>query len=197
MFGIHELFFLYLGRGISLSSSESDDPSTGKAISLTKKYSLIRRYLANLSRLADSCSSLILLGVGRKLSPLESIRISSPFRSFNDNLTTVSFWSLLISLCLENHRFRLVVSPEVTDDSDGIFLIGLIPSLNNVLLVSFATLSFEFCRYLSEVRLYCWYPRTSKFSYIYIYLDCPVLNALSFFSNVYLYTLQYFLWCFW
>ena len=32
--------------------------------------------------------------------------------------------------------------------------------------------------------------------YIYIYLDCPVLNALSLFSNVYLYTLQYFLWCF-
>jgi hypothetical protein len=45
-FGFHELFFLYLGRGISLSSSESDDPSTGKSLSLAKKYSLIRRDLA-------------------------------------------------------------------------------------------------------------------------------------------------------
>ena len=33
-------------------------------------------------------------------------------------------------------------------------------------------------------------------SVIYIYLDCPVLNALSLFSNVYLYTFQYSLWCF-
>jgi hypothetical protein len=57
--------FLNQGRGISLSSSESDDPSTGKSLSLAKKYSLIRRDLANLSRSADSCSSLILLGVGR------------------------------------------------------------------------------------------------------------------------------------
>jgi hypothetical protein len=48
-------------------------------------------------------------------------------------LTTVSFWSLLISLCLENLRFRLAVSPEVTDNSDGIFLFGLIPSLKNFL----------------------------------------------------------------
>ena len=90
-FGIHELFFLNLGRGISLSSSESDDPSTGQSLSLAEKYSLIRRDLANLSRLADSCSSLILLGVGQKLSPLESIRISAGFRSFDDKLTTVSF----------------------------------------------------------------------------------------------------------
>ena len=126
-------FLLYLGRGNSLSSSESDDPSTGKSLSLAKKYSLIRRNLANLSRSADSCSSLILLGVGQKLSPLESIRISAGFRSFDDKLTTVSFWSLLISLCLENLRFRLVVSPEVTDNSDGIFLFGLIPSLNHFL----------------------------------------------------------------
>ena len=125
--------FLNQGRGISLSSSESDDPSTGKSLSLAKKYSLIRRDLANLSRSADSCSSLILLGVGQKLSPLESIQISSGFRSFDDKLTTMSFCSLLISLCLENLRFRLVVSPEVTDDSDGIFLFGLIPSLNNCL----------------------------------------------------------------
>jgi hypothetical protein len=43
-----------------------------------------------------------LLGVGQKLSPLESIRISAGFRSFDDKLTIVSFWSLLISLCLEN-----------------------------------------------------------------------------------------------
>ena len=126
-------FFLYLGRGISLSSSESDDPSTGQSLSLAEKYSLIRRDLANLSRSADSCSSLILLGVGQKLSPLESIRISAGFRSFDDKLTTVSFWSLLISLCLENLRFRLVVSPEVTDNSDGIFLFWLIPSLKNFL----------------------------------------------------------------
>ncbi len=132
-FGIHELFFLNLGRGISLSSSESDDPSTGQSLSLAEKYSLIRRDLANLSRSADSCSSLILLGVGQKLSPLESIRISAGFRSFDDKLMTVSFWSLLISLCLENLRFRLVVSPEVTDNSDGIFLFGLIPSLKNFL----------------------------------------------------------------
>jgi hypothetical protein len=54
-------FFLNLGRGISLSSSESDDPFTGKSLSLAKKYSLIRRDLANVSRSADSCSSLILL----------------------------------------------------------------------------------------------------------------------------------------
>jgi hypothetical protein len=74
-----------------------------------------------------------LLGVGQKLSPLESMRISAGFRSFDDKLTTVSFWSLLISLCLENLRFRLVVSPEVTDNYDGIFLFGLIPSLNNFL----------------------------------------------------------------
>ena len=126
-------FFLKLGRGISLSSSESDDPSTGKSLSFAKKYSLIRRDLANLSRSADSCSSLILLGVGQKLSPLESMQISSCFRSFDDKLTTVSFCSLLISLCLKNLRFRLVVSPEVTDDSDGIFLFGLIPFLNNCL----------------------------------------------------------------
>jgi hypothetical protein len=39
--------------------------------------------------------------------------------SFLDLLMTVSFWSLLISLCLENLLFHLVVSPEVTDDSDG------------------------------------------------------------------------------
>jgi hypothetical protein len=71
---------------------------------------------------ADKCSavgvssSLILLGMGQKLSPLESIRISSAFRSFDDKLTIVSFWSLLISSCLENLCFRLV-SPEVTDDS--------------------------------------------------------------------------------
>jgi hypothetical protein len=32
-FGIHELFFLSIGRGISLSSSESDDPSTGQSLS--------------------------------------------------------------------------------------------------------------------------------------------------------------------
>ena len=132
-FGIHELFFLNLGRGISLSSSESDDSSTGQSLSLAEKYSLIRRDLANLSRSADSCSSFILLGVGQKLSPLESIRISAGFRSFDDKLTTVSFWSLLISLCLENLRFRLIVSPEVTDNSDGIFLFGLIPSLKNFL----------------------------------------------------------------
>jgi hypothetical protein len=74
-----------------------------------------------------------LLGMGQKLSPLESIRISSGFRSFDDKLTSVSFLSLLISLCLENRRFRLVVSPEVTDDSDGVFLFGLIPSLNKFL----------------------------------------------------------------
>jgi hypothetical protein len=123
--------FLKLERGISLSSSELDEPSTGKSLSLAKKYSLIRRDLANLSRSADSCSSLIVLGVGQKLSPLESIQISSGFRSFDDKLTTMSFWSLLISLCLENLRFRLVVSPEVKDDSGGIFLFGLIPSLNN------------------------------------------------------------------
>ena len=49
-FGIHELFFLNLGRGMSLSSSESDDPSTGQSLSLAEKYSLIRRDLANLSR---------------------------------------------------------------------------------------------------------------------------------------------------
>jgi hypothetical protein len=55
----------------------------------------------------------------KKLSPLEGMRISSAFRSFDDKLTTVSFWTLLISLCLENLRFRLVVSPEVRDDSDG------------------------------------------------------------------------------
>ena len=119
-FGIHELFFLNLGRGISLSSSESDDSSTGQSLSLAEKYSLIRRDLANLSRSADSCSSFILLGVGQKLSPLESIRISAGFRSFYDKLTTVSFWSLLISLCLENLRFRLVVSPEVTTTSTNI-----------------------------------------------------------------------------
>jgi hypothetical protein len=89
--------------------------------------------------------------VGQKLSPLEIIRISLAFRSFDDKL---SFWSLLISLCLENLRFRLIVSPEVKDDSDGIFLVGLIPSLNNFWL--------EFCRYLADVRLYCWYPRTSS-----------------------------------
>ena len=65
-FGIHELFFLNLGRGISLSSSESDDSSTGQSLSLAEKYSLIRRDLANLSRSADSCSSFILLGVGQK-----------------------------------------------------------------------------------------------------------------------------------
>jgi hypothetical protein len=58
--------------------------------------------------------------VGKKLSPLESIQISSGFRYFDDKLTNMSFCSLLISLCLENLRFRLVVSPEVTDDSDGI-----------------------------------------------------------------------------
>jgi hypothetical protein len=40
---------------------------------------------------------LILLGVGQKLSPLESIPISAGFRSIDDKLTTVSFWSLLIS----------------------------------------------------------------------------------------------------
>jgi hypothetical protein len=40
-FGIHELFFLNLGRGISLSSSESDDSSTGQSLSLAEKYSLI------------------------------------------------------------------------------------------------------------------------------------------------------------
>ena len=79
--------------------------STGQSLSLAEKYSLIRRDLANLSRSVDSCSSLILLGVGQKLSPLESIRISAGFRSFDDKLTTVSFWSLLISLCLENLRF--------------------------------------------------------------------------------------------
>jgi hypothetical protein len=67
------------------------------------------------------------------MSRPESIRISAGFRSFDDKLTTVSFWSLLISLCLENLRFRLVVSPEVTDYSDGIFLFGLIPSLKNFL----------------------------------------------------------------
>jgi hypothetical protein len=32
-FGIHEFFYLNLGRGISLSSSESDDPSTGQSLS--------------------------------------------------------------------------------------------------------------------------------------------------------------------
>ena len=126
-------FFLYLGREISLSSSESDDPSTGKSLCLAKKYSFIRRDLANLSRSADSCSSLILLGVVKKLRPLESIQISSGFRYFDDKLTNISVCSLLISLCLGNLRFLLVVSPEVTDDSDGIFLFGLIPSLNNCL----------------------------------------------------------------
>jgi hypothetical protein len=53
--------------------------------------------------------------------PLESTQISASFR----------FWSLFISLCLVNLRFRLVISPEVTDDSDGIFLFVLIPSLEN------------------------------------------------------------------
>jgi hypothetical protein len=56
------------------------------------------------------------LGVGQKLSPFESIRISAGFRSFDDKLTTVSFCSLLISLCLENLRFRLVVSPSADLD---------------------------------------------------------------------------------
>ena len=37
-FGLHELFFLNLGRGMS-SSSESDDPSTGQSLSLAEKYS--------------------------------------------------------------------------------------------------------------------------------------------------------------
>ena len=91
----------------------------------------IRRDLANLSRSSDSCSSLILLGRGQKLSPLESTQISASFRYFDDKLTTVSFWSLFISLCLVNLRFRLVISSEVTDDSDGIFLFVLIPSLKN------------------------------------------------------------------
>jgi hypothetical protein len=36
-FGIHELFSLNLGRGISLSSFESDDPSTGHSLSLAEK----------------------------------------------------------------------------------------------------------------------------------------------------------------
>jgi hypothetical protein len=39
-FGIHELFFLNLGRGISLSSSESDDSSTGQSLSLAEKSSI-------------------------------------------------------------------------------------------------------------------------------------------------------------
>jgi hypothetical protein len=47
------------------------------------------------------------------------MRISPGFRSFDDKLTIISFWSLLISLCPEKLRFKLVVSPEVTDDSDG------------------------------------------------------------------------------
>jgi hypothetical protein len=38
-FGIHELFYLNLGMGILLSSSESDDPSTGQSLSLAEKYS--------------------------------------------------------------------------------------------------------------------------------------------------------------
>jgi hypothetical protein len=127
-FGFHELFFLKMG--ISLSSYESDDSSTGKSLSLAKKYSLIRRDLGNVSRSADSSSSLILLGVGQKISPLESMRISPGVRSSDGKLTIMSFWSLLISLCLENLRFRLVVSPEVTDDFYGICVFGLIPSLN-------------------------------------------------------------------
>jgi hypothetical protein len=112
-----------------------------------EKCSLIRRDLAYLSRSADSCSSLILLGVGQKLSPLLLIllyqntvhnlevldkTITNIKTALNKSLTfsaTVSFWSLLISLCLENLHFRLVVSPEVTDNADGIFLFGLIPSL--------------------------------------------------------------------
>jgi hypothetical protein len=44
-FGIPERFFLNLGWGILLSSSESDDPSTGQSLSLAEKYSLIRIYI--------------------------------------------------------------------------------------------------------------------------------------------------------
>ena len=39
-FGIHELYFLNIGRGMSLSSSESDDPSTGQSLSLAEKYDI-------------------------------------------------------------------------------------------------------------------------------------------------------------
>ena len=68
-----------------------------------------------LTKLIKDFNVVFLLGfgiheLGQKLSPLESIRISTGFRYFYDKLTTVSFWSLLISLCLENLRFRLVVS---------------------------------------------------------------------------------------
>ena len=108
-FEIHERLFLYLGRGSHYHLPNRTTHLLKVSLSLAKKYSLIQRDRANLSRLDDSCSSLILLGVGQKLSPLESIRISSAFRSFDGKLTNVSFWSLLISLCLENLRFRLVV----------------------------------------------------------------------------------------
>ena len=52
------------------------------------------------------------------------------FKPRNDKLTTVIVASINFFLPF-NLRFRLVFSPEVTDDSNGIFSFGLIPSLNN------------------------------------------------------------------
>jgi hypothetical protein len=46
-----------------------------------------------------------LMGVGQKLSPLESIRISAGFRSFDDKLTTVSL--TLKQISAEHHVSNL------------------------------------------------------------------------------------------